>query len=649
MSAIAGIFFLDGRPAERAYLERMLESVAHRGPDGVGFHVEGAVGLGQRMLWTTPESLYERPPLAHHSGDIVITADARIDNREELIEALGTSDRPRGELTDSALILDAYERWGERCPEKLLGDFAFAIWDRGRKRLFCARDHFGVKPFYYYRSARLYAFASEIKALLSLPEVPCALNEVRVADYLEVMWEDKTITFYQDIFRLPPGHSLTVTPGQVSVQPYWALAPSHRLRLSSDNEYAEAYREVFTDAVRCRLRSAFPVGSMLSGGLDSSSITCVARGLLAQGGNRRLHTFSAIFDDVPECDERPFIHAVLAQGDAEAHFVHGDRLSPLADLDRVLWHEDEPYHAPNLFLHWGLWDTARQHGVRVLLDGFMGDTAVSHGTTYVAELARSWRWLALAREVKAAARANPRAFWRVLWYYVRDDGLRPLVPEPVRQAWRVLRGRKEGAWLPGPLVNPNFAQRVGLADRIKAQDRDRARRWRSEKEKHFRDLTSGLIPSAMEWADKVAAFSIEARYPFLDRRLVEFCLALPPVQKYHDGWSRMIVRRGLAGILPEKVQWRQGKGNVAPILEGGLLAFERERLEDVMANAPDVIGAYIDVATLRESYRQYVLRGGGDTVHPVWLAVVLDSWLRRTGLGRKGESSAIDKTPIPVC
>src|SRR5262245_20600165 len=166
----------------------MVASVAHRGPDASGSWCQGAVGLGHRMLWTTPESLSEKLPLANQAGDLAITADARIDNRDELTAALGLP--PHSGVTDSMLILLAYEHWGEHCPEKLLGDFAFAIWD-GRKRvLFCARDHFGVKPFYYCHSGRLFAFASEIKALLSLPEVPRRLNEVRVADYLVPIFDD---------------------------------------------------------------------------------------------------------------------------------------------------------------------------------------------------------------------------------------------------------------------------------------------------------------------------------------------------------------------------------------------------------------------------------------------------------------------------
>jgi asparagine synthase (glutamine-hydrolysing) len=236
VSAIAGIFFLDGRPVDRPVLERMVGSIAHRGPDGEGTWSEGPVGLGHRMLWTTPESLHEELPLVRKSGDLVLTADVRLDNRDELISALGIASRPRQEIGDGELILGAYKKWGERCPEELLGDFAFAIWDQQRQKLFCARDHMGVKPFYYFRSGRIFVFASEIKALLCVAEVPRRLNEVRVADYLVGSFEDKTITFYQEILRLPPAHSMSVSREKASERPYWALDPSREVRLSSDQE-----------------------------------------------------------------------------------------------------------------------------------------------------------------------------------------------------------------------------------------------------------------------------------------------------------------------------------------------------------------------------------------------------------------------------
>jgi asparagine synthase (glutamine-hydrolysing) len=629
VSAIAGIFFLDGRPVDRLVLERMVGSIAHRGPDGEGTWREGPVGLGHRMLWTTPESLHEELPLVRKSGDLVLTADVRLDNRDELITALGIASRPRQEIGDGELILGAYERWGERCPEKLLGDFTFAIWDRRRQELFCARDHMGVKPFYYYRSDRVFVFASEIKALLCLPEVPRRLNEVRVADYLVGISEDKEITFYQGILRLPPAHSMTMNRDRVLIRPYWSLDPSREVRFRSDEEYAEAYREVFTEAVRCRLRGTSQVGSLLSGGLDSSSIVCVAQELLSKEGDRQLHTFSSIFDDLPQCDERPFIDAVLARGGFEPRSVRADRLSPLTDLDRVLWHEDEAFWAPNLFIHWALHGAARQQGVRVLLDGLGGDSTVSHGFEYLTQLAARGRWIALSTEVRALSRHRNFSLWSLLLRYT----IKPLAPEPIRQAWRVLRERnQQPAWGRNTVIRTEFARYVGVAERYQALEGERSRPARTLREDHWRDLTSGIHPYALEESNRVAAaFFVEPRYPFYDRRLVEFCLALPPEQRLSQGWTRVIVRRALAGTLPNKIQWRAGKANWRANFQRGLLS-EREVLEEVLSDDSQVIEEYVDLAALRLAYQRFVSRATLEDALLLWTAVVLSRWLDQTGI-----------------
>ena len=277
MSGVVGIFARDGRPIESLDLQRMLAAIAHRGPDGSGVWLRGSTGLGHRMLWTTPESLRERLPFADETGGLVITADARIDNREELIRLLDLEDRPRASISDSQLILRSYEKWGRRCPEKLLGDFAFAIWDSRLQAVFCARDHLGVKPFTYHSSERLFAFGSEIQAVLCAPVTPRRINEQRIADYLVPIFEDKSITLYQDIFRLPAAHRMTVWADRVEKDCYWSLDPSREMPALSDGDYAEGFREIFSEAVRARSRCPLPVGAMLSGGLDSSSIACSAR------------------------------------------------------------------------------------------------------------------------------------------------------------------------------------------------------------------------------------------------------------------------------------------------------------------------------------------------------------------------------------
>lgn len=637
MSAIAGIYRLDGRAADAADLARMQERLSLRGRDRAATWLGASVGLGHRMLWTTPESVSERLPLVDPTGDLVITADARLDNRAELAASLGLSASAQGQVGDGELILCAYGRWGERCAERLLGDFAFAVWDARGRVLFCARDHFGVRPFYYYRSPDLFAFASEIKALLSLQEVPRRLNEERVADYLVPILEDKAATFYRDVLRLPPAHVMSVGPGGVSSRRYWALDPGRETRLGSDGEYAEAFRDAFTEAVRCRLRSAYPIGSMLSGGLDSSSIVCVARRLLADEGRNRLRTYSAVFDDLPQCDERAYIDAVLSQNGVEPHFVRADRLRLLAALDRVADFEDEPICGPYMVMHLALYGLARQQGVRVLLHGVDGDAIVSHGFAHLPVLARAGRWIALAREVDGLARNFGRSRREIVWARV----LKPLAPTFVREAWRRVRGRGE-PWainsVASALIHRDFARRVGLADRVRALQGERSKAVPTARDDHWRRLGSGVFPLELEVSGRAAAaFSLEFRYPFFDVRLAQFCLGLPPEQKLSHGWTRVVMRRALAGVLPERVRWRGGKVSFAPLLTRAMFGLERELVTDVIRDESKVIEQYVDVVALREIHRRCAQRGAAadgeslNAAYAIWNAVTLAHWLGRAG------------------
>lgn len=642
MSAILGIYFLDEyeHHVDPSDLERMMTSLAHRGLDGSGSWLNGPIALGHRMLWTTPQSLTEKLPLVHKTNETndsanhnihVLTADARIDNRYELINALDFPLAMVNQITDGQLILAAYQKWGQGCPQKLLGDFAFAIWDEKQQLLFCARDRFGVKPFYYYLSDKIFVFASEIKALFCWPQVPRHLNEVRIAEYLEPIFEDKSITLYQDIFRFPPAHSMTIGREGVKLESYWSLDPSFDIRYKSDAEYAEAFREIFSEAVRCRLRSAFPAGAMLSGGLDSSSIVCMARHILKEEKLDNLRTFSAIFDDLPQCDERAFINPVLEAGGLEPHYVHADKIGPLADLERVFHHEDEAFYAPNLFIHWALYKAARQQGVRIIMDGLDGDHAVSHGIAYLDELARSGRWIALLIEVNGLSKRFNRSAWKILWKHGVIP-IRALAPKPVKRAWRWLRRSQYSAPMFNTLINPDFAKRIGLSEHLQSLTGFNSNPPRNLREDHWRSISSGVFPFMLEIADKAAAaFSLEPRYPFFDKRLIEFCLALPPQQKINHGWTRFVMRGAMEQILPPKVQWRGGKSDMSPNFTRSLITYERDTIEAILKD-PKVIAEYVDIVELRQAYDRYLSQGQESEALTIWKAVTLALWLKHTGL-----------------
>ena len=622
MSAIAGIFLEDEKPAHRDDILTMLSIMHHRGPHRTGAWCAGSAAMGHALLSTAPESLRESMPLWDPLRKLAVTAEARLDNRDELLALLQFGHNPQREIPESEVILRAYERWGERCPEKLLGDFAFAIWDEERRTLFCARDHFGVKPFYYYCSNQGFFFASEIKALLSLPHVPRRLNEMRIAQFLAADLHDTSITFYRDILRLSPGHSLTLRDGAVRIHRYWSLDPAHQLCHRSDQEYADEFRSLFMDAIRVRLPNGSRVGSLLSGGLDSSSVVCAARQILTENPSCRLHSFSAVFRDVPESDESPYIQSVLAGGGIEAEFVESGNISPLQDLPAMLASQDQPFYAPNLFLHWALYRAANRQNIRVLFDGLDGDVAVSHGIGILPELLLKGRWISLAREMRGLSQNFHLRARNIL----RGRVLQPLIPRCIwwmREAIRCSRSNATGL---GPPLNPEFAQRIGW-NPLEHTNPQTPRTARGE---HFFGLTRGLIPYVLEVADHAAkSFSIEPRYPFFDKRLVEYCLALPAEQRIFRGWTRMVMRRAMTGILPEKIQWRGGKADLGVNFFRSLLTCESKLIEEMLRNPAQAIWQYLDHQALDRTYQQSLTTENKRSVLSLWQAATLQTWLQQ--------------------
>ena len=657
MSGIMGIHHLNGQPVQRGDLKRMVDTLAHRGPDGSEIWIDGAIGFGHRMLWTTPESLLETLPMVNEKGDLVITADARIDNRNELQVLLDLPDRSIEKITDSEFILAAYEKWGESCPEYLLGDFSFAIWDQCKQKLFCARDHFGVKPFYYYLSGQSLIFASEIKAIFCISEVSQKINEVKIGDFLISNFNDTIKTSYFNILKLPPAHTLTLSDSDVSLHRYWSLDPSFTLHLSSDQEYAERFRELFTEAVRCRLRSAFPVGTTLSGGLDSSSITCVARNLLA-AENQSLHTFSVIFDQITECDERFYINTVLAQENLQPHYVphyvHGDQRTALSDIEKILWHEEEPSAALNLGVTtWGICSAALTENIRVVLDGHDGDGVVSHGFGYLNELAKEGQWFALMRQLKGVAKIYGESPWVYYWTYLQTYSIDPFIAKTaplklIRRLWQAARRRIPSkratdsttwhTWL-----NPDLVDRLDLKSRYRTWMQAQVDSNQTSRAEHYYTVTQGLQTHALEVLNKAtSAFPIEQRYPFWDKRLVEFCLSLPPEQKLYQGWSRMVLRRAMTDILPPEIQWRTTKADFTPNLRYGLATFEQERLSQVIDQDASLIEPYVNLGALRQSYDRLSQNiATNKDVSTLWKIATLSLWLRSI---RNSNDSSLPET-----
>lgn len=550
-----------------------------------------------------------------------IEGEARLDRRDDLLRALDLAEDPS--RSDLELILGAFARWGDRCPERLLGDFAFVVRDHATGRIFGARDPLGVKPFYYRAVAGSFAYASTAGAVAD--GLPLELDEARVADALLPQLEglDHTSTFHRGVLRLPPGHKLVVEGGRPSITCYWAPDPNREIRLSSDAAYEDAFSEVFTEAVRCRLESS--TAAMLSGGLDSSAVCGVARSLRMAAAGPPIVTLSAVTDD-PACEETRCIRSVLGSGGYDPATV------PLSGIEgfestalRFLETLEEPFDAA-MIIPLLMNAQARRLGFTSVLDGVDGDCATSLEPGYLIDLIRGRNWRTAAREASGLARFYDGTYapWSSRTRLLAGGAARAFAPRFARNAAKPLLGpRRLREALDGSILRPDFARRVRVADRLDALASHRAREHRgSAGERHAAELTHPHIAAALERYDRVArSQGVEPRHPFFDRRVVEFCLALPWDQKVRDGWSKFILRRATKGLLPDDVRWRRGRWiRLGPSFLERLIARNRRSLQGAIEAHARELEPFVAMETLRATQ-------DGETL---WQAAALGFWLRRS-------------------
>lgn len=609
MSGILGVMRKDGRPVTAQTLDPVYRAMRSWGPDGYRTWHKGSVGLGHLELRVAPASRSDRQPLilSAESG-LVITADARIDNRTELMDALVIPRELRARLSDSALILRAYERWGTTCVERLVGAFAFAIWDARARTLFCGRDHIGLRPLLYVDTPRFFAFASDIRGVLAYPPVPRNLHEPLLAACLQQLTytAEKRLTFYEGVVKLPPAHRLTVTAGASRLVRYWSPEDAPKVRLPSLAAYAERLRELLDEAVRCRVRTTYPVGSHLSGGLDSSTVTALAaRHLWDVGRPPQAFSWSPPPEPgTPLEDERGHVEAVRRR---EAIACHYTTLSA-ADVFRV-YGRDFTVEPTDMLIHeTRVQERAARAGIRVMLSGWGGDEGVTtQARCYLAELLITGRWRRLYRELEALATGGGE---RPLRDCVKragstlfHDAIVPLLPDGL---YRHVEPLALNLPLPWACVNPDFARRYRREVRALRgpgyRECAHVRAWQ------IRWLTLGHLTRRIEsWATSGARRGLTYAYPMLDKRLLTFCLGVPVTHLFRDGRRRFLFREAVRGLLPEALRLMPRKREPANkavlnrLLPDALdEIFKRTRPRTV--DAP--VAAYVDVDALEEVLRQ---------------------------------------------
>ena len=579
-------------------VEAMLAAMADYGAESASWSGAGwSLGLRCRSTAQLPPA-----PVGGDPGGLAVVASARLDNRDDLGDALGLSPAAASALADRDFILAAYRRWGRECPERLLGDYAFAVWDAGRGLLFCARDHMGAQPFYYAETPRGFAFASALEGVLAAPGVSGELDESVVLTFLTDELVTTSHTFFRAVRKLPPGHSLVVQGGAARLRRWWRPEELPRLPPASDDDYAAQFLHLYRRAVRDRLRGPDPVGVHLSGGLDSSSVAVLAaRELRSQGRPPPL-----AFTLLPVLGEAPGDRAYEADYAAVAAVAEQERLQVFyetPELHAAVFRAVDPVFpaARDLGVESKVQRRAAGQGVQVLLSGWGGDEGVSYlGRGHYAALLLCGRWARFLAETRAAG-ANPlgeaaRALLMVLPY-----------GHELRVAVRRLGKRLRGA----PVLERRVVVNAEFARSVRPLPK-RSPLCIGVRRSQLARLLGGGVTQVMEnWAASGARCGLEYRYPLADRRLLEFALGLPPEQFKRPEGSRWLMRHALsprrpcphagAPVLPLQVGWQRAEAREVPESQELQLANALRAIQRELAGSPPPPRArYIDMARLME-------------------------------------------------
>lgn len=595
MSAIAAVVSADGREHLDA-TAAMLRAAAHRARGAARTWHTGPVVLGWRAAAGSDCLPFVRSP----RGDAIVF-DGRLDNRADLAATLGTSN----DASDAGLVLAAYERWRDDAPVALLGDFAFAIWDASAGRLFCARDVFGQRPLFYGRAGQVIAIGSEPQQVLAHSAIPGVINEAVIAEHLTGMPTTVDETVWQSVKRLPPAHALSVSSAAAGVHRYWDFDPDARVEHARPEAYSEHFADLFETAVACRVRGASRgVGVFLSGGLDSSAVAAVAARLHRNGDAPAAHAFSITFPNA-SCDETPYIDAVVQHAG-----LRSARLEAVAPARCRIDAEVARYRDLPAFPNGFLLDPLRARAaadVDVVLTGYGGD-----------------EWFGGTRPVHIAdvmaPGGRPRAaLTRAL--------LAPLIPRRVKPLARAIAGgpRPTFDW-----IRPEFAARTALRDRLR---RPRPAPFRTRLQRAMHAITTSAVQViGDELEDRAAAFAgIDQRQPFNDRRVAEFGFALPDPQRWSGNDTKVVIRRALAGDLPEAVLRRRGKAEFSSTFVEAMERLGARRLFDDLLTAR---AGWVDADAAAERYDRLLdLYRREDAAYisltgSIWAIVAVELWLR---------------------
>ena len=623
MSALAGIYNLDGRDVDEQALVQMEHELVTRAPDGFQDVVIGPIAMIYGAFHTNCESRLERQPLISRQGQILCW-DGRLDNREALIPEL--RDYLDGDLTDARLVMSAYLKWGISFLPRIIGDFALSLWDRGS--LILARDVIGSHDLFFTRNERQIIWSTDLNALIEMSGIHGEVDDQYIAGYL-TRGPDPDRTPFKNIHAVPPAHSVVITRGNIQRRQYWGLDPDRKIHYRSDAEYEEHFKSLFSEAVKCHLRADGPVWADLSGGLDSSSIVCMADQLIRNGDAQApsLETVSCIRDQSPSSNELKFIRCVEERIGKEGHHLPESEF-PVLDPSC-----SEPSVIPNALdifasYHREVDRLMTHNGARVRLCGNGGDeimNSVPKPSAELTDLLITGHLDRLHRALRTWAHDRKKPYLNLLWH----DALLPVLPRSIQ----VLLGHRLVRQLP-QWLNPEFVRRTNLRELVLGPRDTFGFELPSSRSQSVnflcatRELAAGYVRTLQ---------SVEIRLPFLHRPLVEFMQAIPREQRARVGETRSLQRRALREFLPPQILNRTGKGIPAEAIVRAL-AREYRRVRPLLVDSYVARYGYVDQKVLTAAVER--IPYGDKRSAEITRLVPLEYWLR--SLERRRSKVQID-------
>lgn len=608
MCGIAGIIHLNHAPVDAPIVHAMLDAIAHRGPDGRGQHVDGPVGLGHVRLSIIDLSSTADQPLHTADGDLSIVFNGEIYNYRELRAQLQHYEFRTG--SDTEVILAAYRQWGDGCLHRLNGMFSFVIHDRKGNRVFGARDRFGIKPFYYCHDRDRFVFASEIKGVLASGAVQARLNEEVLYDFIVFNRTDHTAhTSFKDVLNLRPGHQLVIDLSTNAVHiSAWYLPPEPEEGDWDFDAARHLLRTHLEDSMALHLVSDVPVAASLSGGIDSSTVVSLMRKVLPQG--TPIHTFSAVYDDGWDRNERPYMEVCAQEKRLTPHYLRPDADGLLRELDELILQQEEPFGSASLYASWCVFKEAGRHGAKVMLSGQGADEVFAYdymAAFYFVELFRGFKWATLLREMLLFHRKQAQSMFTFKLFvfllmpgFVKDRLIAVSDSTVSREYLKRFKGHStyQKEFLSATTLNGSVRKHLlmKLHHHLREEDKSSMR------------------------------FGVESRVPFLEYRLVEFGLRVPARFKVRHGEVKHILKEAMRNLLPDKVYRRNNKiGYETPMDDWFRTPGFVTLIDGMLADPHQPMASRLNMAVIRERWEAHKA-GHHNHGAALWKYLYLTRW-----------------------